>query len=67
MKFEVTGDKLWFVVIPKIPMPKVINEKEENVWPLISASTPSPGEEKGEEDKHVSAWHSLQGNDLRET
>ena len=45
--------------LPKIPVPKVVNEKEENVWTLISASTPSPGEKKGEEDKHVSVLHSV--------
>ena len=44
--------------LPKIPVPKVINEKEENVWALISAST--PGEKKGKEDKHVSVFYSGQ-------
>ena len=60
---EVTGDCLW---LPKVTVPKVINEKEENVWPLISPSS-TPGEKKGEEDKHVSGLHQLPGNDLRET
>ena len=52
---SITGDYFW---LPKVSVPKVINEKEENVWALISAST--PGEKKGKEDKHVSVFYSGQ-------
>ena len=58
---------LW---LPKISMAKVINQKEENVWPLIISSQCSPGEEKEEEKastEHVSVFHSIQDNDLRQT
>ena len=50
-------------------MAKVINQKEENVWALISSQY-SPGEKKREEEantKHLSVLRSIQGSDLRET